>query len=642
MKNNPLSKKFLKVTISGYIILTFLITLVQLTYSYYNLRSKVNYEIKQIPITYGPSIGAAIWSFNDDALLSSVNGLYEKDIIAGVQINYSSQSFSVGYVKEDNIFRKFDFVGKMEKKIISKKITSTLTEFKYPIIFKSHQLETVGIMTIYVSNHIFFDEIKKNLILIVSNSIMILILLIIFSKLFLKKIISDPLDNLVTEIDKFSFSNLDDRFILSISKDDDEIRHLENSFNNLISKLIVSKQELSSLNTRLEEEVKERTADLIGALDQAKSSSKAKSQFLANMSHELRTPLNAITGFSSIMVEELKDVGLGPEHLENLNNIHYSAEHLTQIVNDILSLSKIESGKMSLDLAPSMLSDICESVFSMTKHLAADKEIDYSLTFEGECNIMIKTDETKVKQILLNLISNAIKFTPNRGEIKFKTKVSSDSQITFSVTDNGIGINEEKVGLVFQEFEQAEMSTSKKFGGTGLGLSISKKLVIMLDGEISVKSKIRVGSTFKVVLPLVIADASSGQDKEILNPSIEGIKFLVFEDNKINQKLISRLLLKSGAFCKIAEDGELGLKMLGLEVPDVILMDLHMPNMNGIEATKIIRKKFNESELPIFALSADIMEESIEETKKVGMNGFLSKPIQMNTLKQVVAKIKRA
>jgi signal transduction histidine kinase len=608
------------------------------------MKENVDHEIKQIPLTYGPSIGAAIWSFNDEALVSSVNGLLQKDIIAGVHIDYSSQAFSVGLVKNDDTYNNYNVEGKKKNEEVSKDLVNSLSEHQYPILFKSLQDEvhTVGIMTIYISHNIFLEEIKRNLLLIVSNSLVILLVLTIIATIFLKRIITTPLDHLVNEIDKISFSNLDNSFILSISKDDDEIRHLEHSFNNLISKLIISKQELSTMNSRLEEEVKDRTADLIGALEQAKLSSKAKSQFLANMSHELRTPLNAITGFSSIMVEEIGDLSLPPEHVENLKNINFSAEHLSQIVNDILSLSKIESGKMSLDIGPCKLSEVCETVYSMTKHLALDKGINFSLLCEDECKVMIESDETKLKQILLNLLSNAIKFTPINGEIIFKTSITKERQIVFSVQDNGIGVEEEKVGLIFQEFEQAEMSTTKKFGGTGLGLSISKKLVNMLNGDINVTSKINEGSTFFVSIPLTLAEVANELEKEILNPSIEGLNFLVFEDNKINQKLITKLLSKSGATCQIADDGVIGLSILEKEMPDVILMDLHMPNMNGIEATKEIRKKFNSTELPIFALSADIMEESIEDTKKAGMNGFLSKPIQMQTLKQAVAKTKRA
>ncbi|WP_164848361.1 ATP-binding protein [Halobacteriovorax sp. HLS] len=637
---NSLSKKFLKITIYSYIAITAIITIIQLSMTYFNTQERISYEIKQIPQSYGPSIGAAIWSFNDDALVSSVNGLLEKDMISGVNVQYSSEEISVGIVKKNGHYYSYEFSGTDDT---AKKLSGNLNfleEFKFPIVFKTVQkeLHTVGIMTIYVSKEVFYKEIKRSLILVVTNSVLILVFLILISSIFLKRIISNPLEQLVSEIDKVSFSNLDESFLVSThSTSDDEIRHLEHSFNNLISKLIVSKQEISQLTSGLESQIEERTADLIGALEQAKTSSKAKSQFLANMSHELRTPLNAITGFSAVLMEDLQKMNLSKEYIDNLSNIHQSSIHLTQVVSDILSLSKIESGKMKLDISSCSLKEVCNSVFSMTEHFAKEKNIEYNYSFSDDCDFVCDTDETKIKQVLLNLISNAIKFTPKEGSISFNIKRDKLDNILVEVIDTGIGIEASKIDVIFKEFEQAEMSTTKKFGGTGLGLSISKKLVTMLGGSLEVTSVVSKGSTFSVILPLKPIDNIQNNVENEIDYSIDGLDFLVFEDNKLNQKLIGTLLKRSGATCTLACDGLDGLEKLKLKRPDVILMDLHMPNMNGLQATVEIRKKFSSSELPIFALSADIMEESIIETKKAGMNGFLSKPVQMKELKKQVS-----
>ncbi len=353
-----------------------------------------------------------------------------------------------------------------------------------------------------------------------------------------------------------------------------------------------------------------------------------KDIFLANMSHEIRTPMNAIIGFSNL----LSNTGLTDEQNEYLHSITVASKNLLVIINDILDLSKIEAGKITLENEVISLKEILESAIKFSEQKAVEKGIEIILRIDKKIPTAVRGDSVRLTQILVNLISNAVKFTEKgrveiSADVEFRTGLKAD--IIFRVKDTGIGIPPEKIETVFERFEQASASTSRRYGGTGLGLSIVKMLVELHKGTIDVESAEGKGSSFSFRISYSVADEShllkaytmERQRSRIL----EGLHILVAEDNELNQKLVTKYLTGQGASVKLAINGIKCLELLHTARFDVILMDLHMPDMDGYETTKTIRNSYR-IPIPIIACTADTMAGEKEKCFEVGMNGYISKP----------------
>ena len=420
----------------------------------------------------------------------------------------------------------------------------------------------------------------------------------------------------------------------------------------LNQELSASKEELGKVNEVLEDRIKKRTEhlqqeiemrkeaekNLLYAKNDADNANSAKTQFLANMSHEIRTPLNAIVGFSQILLNQSTDMELTQKFERYLNNIHQSAESLSEVINDILDLSKIEAGKFSLSKEDVNLHQIVTSVCRINKGLGKAKEVKLISNFGSNTPKYIHTDGSKLKQILMNIIGNAIKFTPENKNVYVDVK-HEKSWIVISVEDEGIGIPESQLQQIFNPFIQADAGINRKFGGTGLGLTITKKLVEILKGKIEVKSQVEQGTSFKIYLPYEQAENSWGEYKEssISNFKIPAHKkILVVEDNSMNQEMIRALFAELGSEIILAKDGKMGIKTSEKYNPDIIFMDIHMPNMDGFETVKQIRKK--KKKIPIIGLSADAFTEHREIALNSGFCDYLTKPIQFPELIRVLKK----
>ena len=394
---------------------------------------------------------------------------------------------------------------------------------------------------------------------------------------------------------------------------------------------------LAALFNRLEKQAH----DLEKARDSAQQASKAKGEFLANMSHEIRTPLTAIIGFSETLLhheQSAKDEG------EYIKTIHRTGKHVLRLINEILDLSKIEASKLEIEhinFSPlKLLSDI-EMVASSQ---SVDKDITFDVHYDFPLPAEINSDPFRLKQILYNLCSNAVKFTEH-GYVGLNISCDASAQLMyFEVVDTGIGIKEENIERIFQSFSQADMSISRKYGGTGLGLTLSKELAEMLGGTITVESKIGVGSRFLLRIGTGALDNveyidSIGQLPEIdANTSIEipdlSGRVLVAEDNEDNQRLISLLIRRTGAEVIMASNGEEAVEKALNNPVDLIFMDMQMPVMDGIDATRILRdKKFGK---PIIALTANAMKEDRIRCYSAGCTGFLSKPVDFKDLYEVL------
>ena len=389
---------------------------------------------------------------------------------------------------------------------------------------------------------------------------------------------------------------------------------------------------------------KEAELALLHAKEAAEAANVSKSTFLANMSHEIRTPLNAITGMAHL----LKRDGATPRQEERLEKIDAAGKHLLEIINAVLDLSKIDSGKLTLEDSSLNVTAVVGNVISILVGAAREKD----LALVSECDTFpheLLGDPTRLRQCLLNFVSNGIKFT-DRGKVALRARLIEDlgdeSLVRFEVEDSGIGISPEALPKLFSAFEQADSSITRKYGGTGLGLAITKKLANLMGGDAGATSTLGVGSTFWMTVRLKkkpvgadMADAYPvGEAEAELAKNYRGRRVLLVDDEAVNREITQDLLTDTGLCLDLAEDGLAALTLASENVYDLILMDMQMPRMDGLEATRKIRQLPNGTHVPILAMTANAFAEDRERCMAAGMNDFISKPINPETLFSVVLK----
>lgn len=381
------------------------------------------------------------------------------------------------------------------------------------------------------------------------------------------------------------------------------------------------------------------------AKERAEASERVKQLFLANMSHEIRTPMNAIIGFARL----LEEADLSPEHREYVNAIKQSGDNLLVIINDILDISKIEAGKIVFEKSKIDLQGMINSTISMFQTRTEAKNVKLSYTVDPAIPAVIIGDAVRLNQILLNLLSNAVKFT-KKGEIEVISKLVSDDKknvrIRFSVSDTGIGIPPEQLDTIFESFTQATVGTTRRFGGTGLGLSIVKQLVELQGGKITVKSEPGKGSVFTFTLEFQRGEQEEGAELSEIKKEKDtplrhegGVRILVVEDNPVNQLLAVRVLSKWNFVAEVAENGRIAIEKLEEKEYDLVLMDIQMPEMDGYEATTLIRKKkWAHGTIPIIAMTAHAIKGEREKCLSLGMNDYVSKPFEPKELYTKIIK----
>jgi len=390
--------------------------------------------------------------------------------------------------------------------------------------------------------------------------------------------------------------------------------------------------------------LKKAREELKKARDIAEQAANAKALFLANMSHEIRTPLNGIVG----MIEIMRQTKLDDQQREYLSIIDISSETLLMIINDILDFSKIEAGQISLEQISFNLRNEVNDVYKVLAYSARQKELELSVHISNDVPDTVQGDPFRLKQILINLINNAIKFT-SKGDVRVGVslvhKAGYKDAIRFEIRDSGIGISPENQKKLFKSFSQADTSTTRNFGGSGLGLAISKRLVQMMDGDIGVESEEGQGSTFWFTVTL--DTAFTGQE-EVVREEIQNeyktrpLTILLAEDNVINQRVSVINIDKLGHQVQIAGNGREAVDLFLKQPFDLILMDVHMPGMDGLEATREIRRIERERKtdhpVPIIAMTATIYEEDIKNFYSLGMNDYLGKPFKTADLAQIIEK----
>jgi two-component system, sensor histidine kinase len=390
------------------------------------------------------------------------------------------------------------------------------------------------------------------------------------------------------------------------------------------------------------EELQSSKAALSTAKDLAEGATLAKSNFLANMSHEIRTPLNGIIGAAQLLaLSELSE-----EQHELLKTLQSSSNLLINIISDILDLSKIEADKLTLHLKPVNIRNCIKTVIEISSPGIAipGKNILLNYAVDDNVSAYLKIDESRIQQILVNLIGNAIKFTDEGSvtlHVSARNNADGTQQVTFSVKDTGIGISQESLLQLFKPFTQVNSTALRKYGGTGLGLSICKKLVEMMNGKIWAESKESQGSEFIFVVPLIITDDSVNENQYVFNSETfryRPLNILLAEDNKMNQLIAGKTFKKIGYNIDIADNGKIAVDMFDQKQYDLVFMDIQMPEMDGIQAAQTILIKYGENAPPIIAMTANVLSEDEQKCKEAGMKDFISKPFTIERLENVIHK----
>lgn len=504
-------------------------------------------------------------------------------------------------------------------------------------------------MAFWVGGTIFAYDLRQDGFDVAKGIILCSLVLLVAGaiSLFTARLLAKPLALLEAGITAVREGKLEP---IRVSRTGDEIEFLGESFNQMIRALAESREEIRQHQELLEQRIAQRTEELEQAMHRALAASQAKSEFLANISHELRTPMNGVIGMLDVVLQG----AVTPEQRDQLETAKRSAYFLLAIVNDLLDVSKIEAGKMAIERIAFDLRALIRDCIECHAPAAARKGIELNSSLAASVPDFVTGDPLRIRQIITNLLSNAIKFT-ERGRVQLDVSTTPLPlgliELQMHVSDTGPGIPADKLGLIFEKFTQADNSISRRFGGAGLGLAITRKLVELHGGAIRVRSEVGRGSVFSFTLLCERAQrpASSAAPDTPIETHAAALapirpRILVVEDNAINQKVVTAILAKRRFDFAVAGDGQEAISALAAaERPfSLILMDVQMPNLDGLEATRIIRGDARWAHIPIIAMTAHAMNGDRERCLRAGMNDYLSKPVHAAHLMEVVDKYLRS
>ena len=621
-----------------YFIVAITVTLIQIGFEFSNVKENFIEQFSSIEKSFGPALSRAMWEENDIAVKSVLDGLLKDTEVLGVKIinEHGKLGKHVGQILTK------DGPHKQKKSYLKK-----LFFYEFPIIFKTikGRKETVGKAFIYSSNLMVLQRIKYSLVLIVINSIIKTAILWFIMIFFIHKILGRPIAKISEKVESLNFDDLTP--IEDISPYENELSSLRKSFNTLIDRLTKSKKEILESNKELnnyqnllEEKVERRTLELERSVKKEKSANMIKDQFLANISHEIRTPLNSIIGFAQILGSRQNLTSEESEHYSK--GLAVSSKNLLELLNNILDLSKVEAGKLSLNNNPIKIKDFFFDLEQMFSSQMAEKGIYYSVNVDPTIPESIVLDETRLRQILFNLINNAIKFT-KQGFVKINvlSNLNTDDSTSLKydlkiiVEDSGVGIPKQDQEAIFSPFVQKEGQSINDYGGTGLGLSITKGLIELMNGEISVESDVGKGSKFIVVLSEISTtnEESLELQEDINYQSVvfKPAKVLIVEDLKVNMELLLAYLKPYDFKITKAVNGLEGVNAAKETDFDIVLMDIAMPVMDGFESARIMREDLGMQDVPIIAVTASLEDSDLNKAKNI-ITGVIYKPILIDRL----------
>ena len=655
-KNKNLSSQLLQNILFLYWIFAVVITLIQIFFEFQNEKKIIVKEMKEIINFLAPDISKKLHVNKHEGYKYIVKNFSPFSNLKKVTLDDLENKPIIVLNKKEN--RSLLFLNKID------------FSYKAPLVYKKgEKFFSMGNITLASDWGNIYNRIEGSLITLILNAFIKTILLYTIMSFFLKRELEKPIDGLIYEIKNINYEKLTPLQAEIPRKN--ELQLLKVQFNSLLLKLHENKSillnqskeirtrnnELINSKHELEKKIEakeERIQQNINLLKEEVRSHKKteeklilanqhKSEFLANMSHEIRTPMNAILGFSEIVHKHLKDKTL-KEHMDSINT---SGKALLNIINDILDLSKVEAGKFHLEYSACSINNLLRDINSIFKNQVENKGLDFEIEIEKDFPPVIIIDEMRVRQVLFNLLSNALKFTFKGGikltaSFKWPNKKSNKVSLDFSVEDTGIGIPRDQIPNIFEAFNQRSRQKYSKFGGTGLGLTISQQLSSLMGGDLRAESVLEKGSTFHFTLKEVEVGSSANNDDEndpLKKPvyHFEKATILIVDDVKTDRDLLHTFLESHNFDLIMAENGNEAIKVTKKYKVDLILLDIIMPVMDGLTATKFWKKEEEFQNIPIVAITASAMKEDFDRIINI-CDSYLKKPVQENDVIQEISK----